>query len=62
MGIYRKVWIGTEGIKRFFEICTLAVIGNKAGWFSIEETLLGVGSATVFIIAGSIWSKLRKKG
>ncbi len=64
LGIYRRGWISSEGVRWAFAGGTLAVlfavVGNKAGWFSIEETFVGVGSAIVFIIAGNIWSKWKK--
>lgn len=65
LGIYRRGWISTDGVRWAFTGGTLsvmlAVIGNKAGWFSIEETFIGVGSAILFIIAGNIWSRTRRK-
>jgi solute:Na+ symporter, SSS family len=61
LGIYKRGWISSEGVRWAFTGGTvsvlIAVIGNKAGWFSIEETFVGVGSAIVFIIAGNAWSK-----
>ncbi len=65
LGIYRRGWISSEGVRWAFGGGTLAVllavIGNKAGWFSIEETFVGVGSAVIFILAGNLWARLRKK-
>ncbi len=64
LGIYRRGWINSEGVRWAFTGGTasvlIAVIGNKAGWFSIEETFVGVGSAIVFIIAGNARAKYAK--
>ena len=63
LGIYRRGWISEIGVRWAFTGGTLsvltAVIGNKMGWFSIEETFIGVGSAIIFIIAGNIVNKLK---
>ncbi len=65
LGIYKRGWISTDGVRWAFAGGTLAVIfsviGNKFRWFSIEETFVGVGSAVLFIIAGNIWSKWKKE-
>lgn len=65
LGIYKRVWISSEGVRWAFAGGTLSVLfavaGNKLSWFNIEETFIGVGSATVFIIAGNMWSKFRKR-
>ena len=64
MGIYKRGWISSDGVRWAFTGGTLsvlfAVIGNKSGWFSIEETFVGVGSAVLFILAGNGWSKLKR--
>ncbi len=66
LGIYKRGWISSEGVRWAFAGGTLAVlfsvIGNKFGWFSIEETFVGVGSAVIFILAGNVWSKYKKFG
>ncbi|MFO7924185.1 MAG: sodium:solute symporter family protein [Bacteroidales bacterium] len=65
LGIYRRGWISSDGVRWAFTGGTLsvlfAVFGNKLGWFSIEETFVGVGSAIIFIIAGNIRSVLKKR-
>jgi solute:Na+ symporter, SSS family len=61
LGIYRKGWISPTGVKWAFAGGTLAVllavVGNRFGLFSIEETFVGVGSAIFFIVAGNLWFK-----
>ncbi|MGF1584096.1 MAG: sodium:solute symporter [Bacteroidales bacterium] len=63
LGIYKRGWISTHGVRWAFIGGTVsilfAVIGNRYSWFSIEETFVGVGSAMIFIIAGNIWSKYK---
>lgn len=65
LGIYRRGWISSDGVRWAFTGGTFsvlfAVFGNKLGWFSIEETFVGVGSAIIFIIAGNIRSVLKKR-
>lgn len=65
LGIYRIGWISSDGVRWAFCGGTLsvlfAVLGNRYGWFSIEETFVGVGSAILFIVAGNIRSRLGKK-
>ena len=64
LGIYKRGWISSDGVRWAFTGGTLSVLfaalGNKFGWFSIEETFVGVGSAVLFIVAGNIRSKLKK--
>jgi solute:Na+ symporter, SSS family len=66
LGIYRKGWISPKGVKWAFAGGTLAVllavVGNRFGLFSIEETFVGVGSAIFFIVAGNLWSKYNGPG
>ncbi len=66
LGIYRRGWISSEGVRWAFAGGTVAVLlavaGNKMGWFRIEETFVGVGSAVLFIVAGNIREKLRRSG
>ncbi len=66
LGIYKRRWISSEGVRWAFAGGTVsvlvAVMGNKFGWFSIEETFVGVGSAVIFIVAGNIRSKLMRRG
>lgn len=61
LGIYRKGWISSTGVRWAFAGGTvsvlLAVLGNRFGLFSIEETFVGVGSAIFFIVTGNLWSK-----
>ncbi len=65
LGIYRRGWISNHGVRWAFAGGTasvlLAVAGNKLSWFTVEETFVGVGSAVVFIIAGNLWSRFKKR-
>jgi solute:Na+ symporter, SSS family len=63
LGIYRKGWISSTGVRWAFAGGTVAVLlavaGNRYGLFQIEETFVGVGSALFFIITGNQWSRYR---
>ncbi len=65
MGIYFKGWISSDGVRFAFAGGTVAIlisiIGKGAGWFDVEDTFVGVGSAIVLIILGNLWSRLKRK-
>lgn len=64
LGIYKRGWISTDGVRLAFIGGTLAVIVNiiakLAGWWKIEDTYVAIAAAVVFIIIGNIYSKIRK--
>ncbi len=65
LGIYLRSWISSDAVRFAFAVGTIAIlisiIGKEAGWFAVEDTYVGVGSAVILIILGNIWSRLKKR-
>ncbi len=65
MGIYKRGWISTDGVRWAFIGGTIAVlviiIAKLQGWWAIEDTYMAVGAALVFIILGNIHANRKKK-
>ncbi len=65
LGIYKRGWISTDGVRWAFIGGTLAVFVNilakLAGWWKMEDTYVALGAALVFIILGNIYANNRKK-
>jgi SSS family solute:Na+ symporter len=61
MGIYKRGWINTDGVRWAFIGGTLAVLVNiiakLAGWWRIEDTYMAVGAAILFVLLGNVFSK-----
>ncbi len=61
MGIYKRGWITTNGVRWAFIGGTLAVLVNiiakLAGWWRIEDTYMAVGAAILFVLLGNTFSK-----
>ncbi len=64
MGIYKRGWISTDGVRFAFVGGAIAVLINiVAGifeWWKIEDTYVAIGAALIFIIAGNIYSRKKK--
>ena len=60
MGIYKRGWISTDGVRWAFIGGTLAVGVNIAaklmGWWNIEDTYMAIGAAVVFIMLGNLYA------
>lgn len=65
LGIYRRGWISTDGVRWAFIGGTIAVLINIVakllGWWVIEDTYMAVGAAIVFVVLGNIYASGRKK-
>ncbi len=65
MGIYRRGWISTDGVRWAFIGGTLVVLLNiiakLAGWWNIEDTYMAVGAAVLFVLLGNMYASHRKK-
>jgi solute:Na+ symporter, SSS family len=65
LGIYKRGWISTDGVRFAFIGGTIAVIVNIiakiAGWWKLEDTYMAVAAAVVFIIIGNIYANKRKR-
>jgi len=61
MGIYKRGWITTEGVRWAFIGGTLTVLVNiiakLAGWWRIEDTYMAVGAAILFVLLGNAFSR-----
>lgn len=64
MGLYKRGWISTDGVRFAFVGGTIAVLINIIagifGWWSVENTYVAIGAALVFIIIGNIYSRNKK--
>ncbi len=64
MGIYRRGWISTDGVRWAFiggtATVLLNIVAKLAGWWRIEDTYMALGAAVVFIILGNLYA-IRKK-
>ena len=64
MGIYKRGWISTDGVRFAFIGGTMAVLINIvakiAGWWSIEDTYIAVSSALLFIVIGNVYAAKKK--
>ncbi len=65
MGIYKRGWISTDGVRWAFVGGTIAVLVNivakLSGWWKIEDTYIAVGAAILFIIIGNFYAKAKQK-
>ncbi|HDP55259.1 MAG TPA: hypothetical protein ENN24_06225, partial [Bacteroidetes bacterium] len=65
LGIYKRGWISTDGVRFAFIGGTIAVIVNiiakLAGWWKIEDTYVALAAAVVCIIIGNIYANQRKR-
>ncbi len=65
MGIYKRGWISTDGVRWAFIGGTIAVLINiiakLLGWWAIEDTYMAIGAALVFVIFGNIYANRKKK-
>jgi solute:Na+ symporter, SSS family len=63
LGIYKKGWISTSGVRLAFLGGTLAVILNiiakNMNWFKIEDTYVAVMAAILCIIAGNLYNRIK---
>ncbi|MDX9769415.1 MAG: sodium:solute symporter family protein [Tenuifilaceae bacterium] len=65
LGIYKRGWISTDGVRFAFIGGTVAVLVNiiakLAGWWKMEDTYVAVIAAVVCIILGNIYANKRKR-
>ncbi|HPF94640.1 MAG TPA: hypothetical protein PLV65_11890, partial [Tenuifilaceae bacterium] len=65
LGIYKRGWISTDGVRFAFIGGTIAVIINivakLAGWWKVEDTYVALVAAVVCIIVGNIYANKRKR-
>lgn len=65
MGIYKRGWISTDGVRFAFIGGTIAVIVNIiakiAGWWKLEDTYMALFAAILFIIIGNLYAVKRKR-
>lgn len=65
LGIYKRGWISTDGVRFAFIGGTIAVIINiiakLSGWWKLEDTYVALVAAILFIIIGNIYANYRKK-
>ncbi len=65
LGIYKRGWISTDGVRFAFIGGTIAVIINiiakLAGWWKVEDTYVALAAAVVCIIIGNIYANKRKR-
>ncbi len=65
LGIYRRGWISTDGVRFAFIGGTISVIVNiiakLAGWWKVEDTYIAIAAAIVFIVIGNIYANRRKR-
>ncbi|MBS4014669.1 MAG: sodium:solute symporter family protein [Bacteroidetes bacterium] len=65
MGIYKRGWISTDGVRWAFVGGTIAVLVNIiakiSGWWKVEDTYIAVGAAIVFVIIGNMYAKAKQK-
>lgn len=66
LGIYKRGWISTDGVRFAFVGGTIAVfvniIAKLAGWWVLEDTYMALAAAIIFIIIGNFYANSRKKG
>ncbi|MFO8021548.1 MAG: hypothetical protein R6U65_03710, partial [Perlabentimonas sp.] len=66
LGIYKRGWISTDGVRFAFVGGTIAVfvniIAKVAGWWMLENTYMALAAAVIFIIIGNFYANSRKKG
>lgn len=64
LGIYKKGWISTRGVRFAFLGGTIAVIVNiiakKLGWFNIEDTYVAVVAAIISIFIGNLYNRIKE--
>lgn len=64
LGIYRRGWISTDGVRFAFVGGTLAVLLNIVarlnGWWRLEDTYMAVAAALILVIAGNIFARHKK--
>jgi SSS family solute:Na+ symporter len=65
LGIYKRGWISTDGVRFAFIGGTVAVIVNIiakiAGWWKLEDTYMAVAAAIIFIVIGNFYANKRKR-
>ncbi len=61
MGLYKKGWINTTGVRFAFIGGTIAVglniLAGILGWWSVENTYVAICTAAIFIFLGNVYSK-----
>ncbi|MFP4555886.1 MAG: sodium:solute symporter [Bacteroidales bacterium] len=66
LGIYKRGWISTDGVRFAFIGGTIAVfiniVAKLAGWWELEDTYMALAAAVIFIIIGNFYANSRKKG
>jgi solute:Na+ symporter, SSS family len=64
LGIYRRGWISTDGVRWAFLGGSAAVginiIARLAGWWRIEDTYMAIGAALIFILMGNFYANSKK--
>jgi solute:Na+ symporter, SSS family len=65
LGIYRRGWISTDGVRWAFIGGTIAVginiVAKLFGVWRIEDTYMAIGAALVFVVLGNIHANNKKK-
>jgi solute:Na+ symporter, SSS family len=65
LGIYRRGWISTDGVRWAFIGGTIAVLVNIiariAGLWRIEDTYMAVGAALVFVLLGNLHANNKRR-
>lgn len=65
LGIYKRGWISTDGVRFAFIGGTIAVIINiiakLANWWRVEDTYVAIAAAVICIILGNLYANMRKR-
>jgi SSS family solute:Na+ symporter len=65
LGIYKRGWISTDGVRFAFIGGTVAVIINiiakLAGWWKVEDTYVAIAAAIICILIGNMYANKRKR-
>lgn len=65
LGIYKRGWISTDGVRFAFIGGTIAVIINiiakLAGWWKVEDTYVAIAAAIICILIGNMYANKRKR-
>jgi SSS family solute:Na+ symporter len=64
LGIYKRGWISTDGVRFAFIGGTISVVLNivakLAGWWKLEDTYVAIGAAILFVLIGNLYANRSK--